>query len=100
MDTNKFTSQALRGGYWLTPYEIEINETHVKFQKRTKWLVNKEESSIRLDKVSCINIKPSLIGTDIMIESFGEGIIMAKNLSLSDAKKIKQLIEQYQINNK
>ena len=91
----RFSSQWIRGGYWLTPYVIEITDTHVKFEKRTKWLVNKEESSIRLDKISCINIKPSIIGTDIIIESFGEGIITVKNFSLVDARRIKQIIEEY-----
>jgi hypothetical protein len=91
----KFTSQIIRGGYWLTPYVLEIDDVHVRFSKRTKWLVNKEEASIRLDKVSCVNIKPSIIGTDITIESYGEGIIKAKNFSLIDAKEIKHIIEQF-----
>lgn len=91
----KFTSQILRGGYWLTPYVIEIDDTHVRFSKRTKWLVNKEEASIKLTKVSCVNIKPSIIGTDIVIESYGEGIITAKNFSISDAKTIKKIIDDF-----
>jgi len=91
----RFTSQIIRGGYWLTPYVIEIDEVHVRFEKRTKWLLNKQESSIRLDKISCVNIKPSIIGTDITIESYGEGIITVKNFSLDDAKEIKKMIEQY-----
>lgn len=89
----KFTSQISRGGSWLTPYVIIIDDTHVRFEKRTKWLVNKCETSIKLDKVSCVTISPSLIGTDIVIESFGEGIISVKNFSISDAKQIKQILE-------
>ena len=91
----KFTSQIARGGYWITPYVIIIDDTFIRFEKRTKWLINKEESSMRLDKVSCVNIKPSIIGTDITIESYGEGTITVKNFSLSDAKQIKKIIENY-----
>ena len=91
----KFTSQLIRGGYWFTPYVITIDDTFVRFEKRTKWLINKEESSMRLDKVSCVNIKPSILGTDITIESYGEGIITVKNFSLGDAKQIKKIIENY-----
>lgn len=89
----RFESQIIRGGSWLTPYIIEIDDTHVRFEKRTKWLVNKEQSSIPLDKVSCVNIKPSIVGTDITIESFGEGVIRAKNFSLNDAEEIKGILE-------
>ena len=92
----KFTSQIIRGGYWLTPYNIEIDDTHVRFTKRTKWLINVQEASIPLDKVSKVDIKPSLIGTDITIDSFGMGTIHAKNFSIDDAKRIKQIIEKYQ----
>lgn len=95
----RFESQIVRGGSWLTPYIIIIDDTHVRFEKRTKWLINKEESSIRLDRVGCVNIKPSLVGTDITIDSNGDGIISVKNFSLSDAKRIKQIIEEYKNNN-
>lgn len=92
----KFTSQVMRGGYWFTPYIITIDDTHVRFEKRTKWLVNKEESSIPLAKVSNVDIKPSIVGTDITITSFGEGVISVKNFSISDAKKIKEILEKHQ----
>lgn len=92
----KFTSQISRGGYWLTPYIIVIDDTHVRFEKRTKWLVNKCETSIKLNKVSCVTISPSLIGTDITIESFGEGTISVKNFSISDSKQIKKMIDDYE----
>jgi hypothetical protein len=53
-----------------------------------------------LNRISCVNIKPSLIGTDIIIESFGEGIIKVKNFSLSDAKKIKKILDSKTKSNK
>jgi len=94
----KFISQIIRGGYWLTPYVIEIDDIFIKYSKRTIWLVNKDESSIELDKVACVNIYPSIIGTDISIESYGDAIIKAKNFSLKDAKRIKKIIEDYKKN--
>lgn len=98
MKTIIFESQIIRGGPWFTPYVIEIDDVHVRYTKRTHWLVNKEEQSIRLDKVSCVDIKPSIVGTDITIESYGEGIMKVKNFSISDAKEIKRIIEQYKEN--
>ena len=96
----KFMSQIMRGGYWLTPYVIEINDTHVMYSKRTIWLVNRAETSIELNRVSCVNTYPSIIGTDVLIESYGEGSIHAKNFSLDDAKEIKKIIEGHQKENK
>ena len=91
----KFTSQIIRGGSWLTPYTIIIDDTHVRFEKRTNWLLNKSETSIPLDRISCTKIKPSIIGTDITIESYGEGVIIAKNFSIEDARRIKELIDNF-----
>ena len=88
-----FTSDYKRGGYWLTPYIIDITDTHVSYRKRNFNLVNHDYVSIPLDKVSAVSLDATLIGTDIKITSYGFGEICVKNFSLSDALKIKKIIE-------
>jgi hypothetical protein len=42
-----------------------------------------------------VEINTGVVGTDIIIRSFGEGIITGHRFALNDAKEIKQVIESH-----
>jgi hypothetical protein len=88
-----FKSSISRFGSILTPHIIEIDDNFVVYRKRNKSLINVDSISVPISKIAAIELNTSLIGTDIIIRSFGSGEIRAKNFTLGDAKKIKELIE-------
>jgi hypothetical protein len=88
-----FKSRITRLGPLLTPYVIEVDDNFVTFRKRNSYLLNVDSMSIPISKISSVNVDANILGTEIIITSFGEGEIRAKKFSLSDAKEIKQLIE-------
>jgi hypothetical protein len=49
---------------------------------------------VRFPKISSVELNTSLIGTDIIVHSFGEGTIEGHRFALNDAKEIQRLIEE------
>jgi hypothetical protein len=88
-----FKSSISRFGSILAPHIIEIDDHFVVYKKRNNNLVNVDIVSIPISKISIIELNSSLVGTDVIIKSVGSGEIRAKNFTLGDAKKIKELIE-------
>ncbi len=88
-----FRSAITRFGSILTPDILIVTNDQVTYRKRNKTLVNVDSVSIPVSKISSVEIDTSLLGTDIIIKSYGAGKIVCKKFSLSDAKKIKELID-------
>lgn len=90
----KFKSAITRLGPVLTPHIIEICGDYLTYKKRNKYLINVDTVTIHISKIASVRLDTSLLGTDITIETIGSGTIQAENFTLSDAKKIKKLIER------
>jgi hypothetical protein len=87
-----FKSAITRFGSILTPDIIVITNDTVTYRKRNKYLLNVDSRSIPIQKISSVEIDTSLLGTDIIIKSYGAGVIKCRKFTLSDAKKIRNLI--------
>ncbi len=92
----EFTSAITRGGSILTPDKIIVSATSVPFKKRNKYLINTDTISIPIKNVASIEIDTSILGSDIIIKSYGAGRIEGKKFTKTDALEIKRLIEQRQ----
>ena len=74
---------------------IEVSDQSVVRRKRSWFTVN--EMSIHLSRVASVRIDTGLLFADILIESTGGSDPMASHGHFkSDAKRIKELIEQAQ----
>lgn len=91
-----FKSAITRGGSVLTPDIIIISNKSVTYKKRNKYLINVDSVSIPISKISSVEIDSGLLGTDIIIKSFGAGEIIGKKFIKSDAKEIRRLIQERQ----
>lgn len=91
-EENEFRSAITRGGSILTPDILIITDQEVIYKKRNKFLINVDTITMPISNISSVKLNTSLIGTDIIITSYGEGNIICKNFTKSDAKKIKELI--------
>lgn len=96
----KFKSAVSRFGSILTPDVIIISDDGVTYKKRHKNLITVEEKTIQYSRISSVEINTSLIGTTIKINSNGGcgNDIVAHKFTLSDAKKIKNIILNHQKN--
>jgi len=91
-NNNEFHSAISRGGSILTPDRLIITDDEVIYKKRNKYLINVDTITMPIANISSVKLDTSIIGTDIIITSFGEGKIVCKNFTKSDAKKIRELI--------
>ena len=89
----EFTSNMLLGGNVITPDRLIVGATSVIYRKRNKYLIGVDESSIPYRQISSVEIVRHLIDADIIIYGSGNKKIEAKDFSVSNAKRIKQLIE-------
>jgi hypothetical protein len=90
----KFKAAITRGASPINPDTIEITDNSVIFKKLKIYLLGYYSISIRFSKISSVELNTSLIGTDIIVHSFGEGTIEGHRFSLNDAKEIRRLIEE------
>jgi hypothetical protein len=90
-----FTASRLtRGNFWF-PVRIEINQERVARVKPR--LVGANEESIPISKVASVNITTGLIWSDIRIDSSGgSNPILSHGHSKNDARRIRDLIENFQ----
>lgn len=88
----EFSSSVTRGGNLLTPDKIIITDGAVTWRKRSAILIGSNSLSIPIKKIASVELKVGLVGTDIIIKSFGSGEIHAENFTKSDAKEIKSLL--------
>jgi hypothetical protein len=91
-----FRSAITRGGAILTPDVIVIDNETLTYRKRNRYLINVDTTTIPISKISSVKVDTSLLGTNIIIKSYGQGEIIVRRFTKSDAKKIKKLIEERQ----
>jgi hypothetical protein len=98
IDNNEyeFKSAITRGGAVLTPDTIIVTPDKIIFKKRNKFLINKDSITIPISRVSSVELDTSIIGTDITIKSYGQGVIVGNKFTKADALEIQRLIYERQ----
>jgi len=93
--TEVFTASRMTRGNFLFPTRIEVSPERVLRVKPRA--LGQDEESIAMGKVASVQIKVGLIWSDIRIDSSGgSNPLMSHGHSKSDARRIRELIEQYQ----
>lgn len=90
----EFSSNILLGGDILNPDKILIDQTGVSYIKRNKYLIGKDRVHLSYQNISSVRIDRKLIDADIIISGRGAVEIIAKDFSISNAKKIEKLIRK------
>ncbi|MEN8857662.1 MAG: hypothetical protein ABF260_06315 [Flavobacteriaceae bacterium] len=93
--THEFSSNILLGGSIFTPDKISINQNGVTYTKRNKYLIGKDRVHMSFENISSVRINRKLIDADIIISGRGTIEIVAKDFSISNARKIEKLIKTY-----
>jgi hypothetical protein len=88
----EFSSSFTRGGNILTPEKIIISDLSITWKKRNKYLIGFDSISITRDKISSVEVQNKIWGADIIITSNGLSEISAKNFTVSDAQKIREIL--------
>lgn len=95
MPIETFTASRWTTGNLLFPTVIEVGDKSVVRRKRSWFSV--DEISISLSKVASVHIKTGIIWSNILIESSGGSDPLASHgHTKSDARRIKELLENYQ----
>jgi hypothetical protein len=95
MATERFHASRWTKGNFLFPTIIEVDERAVMRRQRHWFTV--DEITINLSKVASVHIKTGLIWSDVLIESSGgTDALVSHGHTKGDARRIKDLIEQYQ----
>jgi hypothetical protein len=95
MPTEIFKASRWTRGNFLFPTYIEITDRDITRRKRSWFRL--DEMSVHMSKVASVHITTGLIWSDILIETSGGTDPMASHgHSKSDAKRIKELIENAQ----
>jgi len=93
--TETFTASRWTAGNFLFPTVIQINPNAVVRRKRAWFSV--DEMSVSILKIASVHIKTGLIWSNILIESSGGSDPLASHgHTHGDARRIKELVEQYQ----
>jgi hypothetical protein len=95
MAIESFQASRLTRGNRLFPTVIEISDKAVTRRKRS-WF-SRDEISVSITKVASVHIRTGMIWSEVLIESSGGSDPLASHgHSKSDARRIKELIEQHQ----
>ena len=95
MPSDIFKASRWTAGNHLFPTLIEVTDKSVMRRKRS-WF-SMDEMSMSLRNVASIHIKTGLIWSTVLIESSGgTDPITSHGHSKADARRIKELIEEYQ----
>ena len=95
MPSEIFKASRWTKGNFLFPTYIEVSEQSVTRHKRT-WF-SRDEISVSISKVASVHIKTGIIWSDILIESSGgSDPLTSHGHKKSDAKRIKEMVEDYQ----
>jgi hypothetical protein len=90
-----FRASRLSGGNHLFPTQVLITPTSV-VQYTPRW-IGRQEQTIHLAHVSSVNIETGLLFSNVFIEtSGGSDPIKCHGHKKGDARRMKELIEQYQ----
>ena len=91
----EFQASRWTKGNFLFPTVIEVSEKAVVRRKRS-WF-SRDEISISVQKIASVHVKTGLIWADILIESSGgTDPLTSHGHRKADARRIKELIEEYQ----
>jgi hypothetical protein len=91
-ETYQFSSSAMVGGNIITPTKLTLDQNGVLYQKRSTYLISKDEIRIPYKSIVTVEIESGIFGAKISIFSSGNNKIVADNFIKSDAKKIKEII--------
>ena len=91
----EFKTALTRSGNIVNPDRITVTDESVTWEKRNSYLLGKDSTTIPIDKIVSVEINNKGFGTDVTINSYGNGTIHAKNFTISDAKEMKRIIEGY-----
>ena len=95
MPVEIFKASRWTRGNRLFPTVIEVTDKAVIRRKRT--LFSTDEISISIAKIASVHIKTGMIWADILIESSGGSDPLASHgHTKEDARRIKELLEEYQ----
>lgn len=95
MPSETFNASRWTRGNFLFPTVIEVTDKAVVRHKRS-WF-SKDEISVSIQKVASVHIKTGFFWAEILIESSGGTDPLASHGHYkSDARRIKELIEEYQ----
>jgi hypothetical protein len=95
MPSESFKASRWTRGNLLFPTVIEVTDKSVVRHKRS-WFKS-DEMSVGIQKVASVHIKTGLMWSDILIESTGgTDPIASHGHRKDDARRIKELIENYQ----
>lgn len=95
MASEIFKASRWTKGNFLFPTRIEVTDKSVIKRKRSWFSV--DEISISIFKVASVHIKTGMMFSDILIESSGGSDPLASHgHSKADARRIKELIENFQ----
>lgn len=85
-----------KGTHILNPWHITINlaKETIEVKKRNSFLIGVDENVVNFKRVRSIKIDQHLIGADIHIKVVG-GSLSVYCLSKSDAKKIKNILLEF-----
>jgi hypothetical protein len=91
---HEFSSKIILGGSVITPHKILIDNTGVTYSKRNSYLIGYDRVKLSFRSISSVRIDRGVIDADIIISGRGTVEIVAKNFSISDAKKIEKIITE------
>ena len=95
MEAESFQASRWTHGNFLFPTVIEVTDKAVIRRKRS-WF-SQDEISISIHKVASVHIKTGILWSDILIESSGgSDPLKSHGHTKGDARRIKELIENYQ----
>ena len=85
-----------KGAHVVNPWHITINlaKETIEVKKRNSFLIGVDENVVNFKRVRSIKIDQHLIGADIQIKVVG-GSLSVYCLSKSDAKKIKNILLEF-----
>ncbi len=95
-DLHEFVASRLTDGNFLFPTKIIVGP-HAVMRRKRSWLTLNEES-VGIMNVATVNITTGIIWADIRIESSGgSDPLESHGHTKGDARRIKELIEQFQM---
>ncbi len=93
--TETFTASRMTRGNFLFPTRIEVSPERVLRVKPRA--LGQDEESIAMGKIASVQIKVGLMFSDIRIDSSGgSNPLTSHGHSKADARRIRELIENYQ----
>ena len=91
---HEFSSKIILGGSIISPHKLLIDNSGVTYSRRNSYLIGYDRVKLSFRSISSVRIDRGVIDADIIISGRGTVEIVAKNFSISDAKKIEKIITE------